>query len=91
QKKQAVEKEPIAIIGMSGRFPGARNVEELWSLLHDGREVIGEVPYERAEWRESQNNTEDRKEVNKRFGVIPGISEFDPQFFEISPREAINM
>ncbi|MDG3076101.1 beta-ketoacyl synthase N-terminal-like domain-containing protein, partial [Bacillus halotolerans] len=34
QKKQAVEKEPIAIIGMSGRFPDARNVEELWSLLH---------------------------------------------------------
>nr|WP_275064722.1 beta-ketoacyl synthase N-terminal-like domain-containing protein [Bacillus paralicheniformis] len=91
QKQTGVEKEPIAIIGMSGRFPDARNVEELWFLLHEGREVISEAPYERVEWRESQNNTEDRKEVNKRFGVIPGISEFEPQFFEISPREAMNM
>ncbi|MGN8845779.1 SDR family NAD(P)-dependent oxidoreductase, partial [Niallia sp. HCP3S3_B10] len=78
------ELDPIAIIGISGRFPEARNVAELWSILVDGREVIKEAPSLRTEWTK-----EDGKE--KKFGVLPGIPEFEPSFFEISPREAMSM
>ncbi|WP_029191117.1 beta-ketoacyl synthase N-terminal-like domain-containing protein, partial [Ornithinibacillus scapharcae] len=73
--------EPVAIIGVSGRFPEARSVDELWTLLSEGREVIREAPQSRLEWVEDDGE-------NKRFGVLPGIAEFDPLFFGISPREA---
>ena len=76
--------EPVAIIGMSGRFPEARSVEELWTLLFEGREVIQEAPHERTEWIEG-----DAK--GRKFGVMPGTTEFDPLFFGIAPREANHM
>ncbi|WP_036702549.1 acyl carrier protein, partial [Paenibacillus sp. OSY-SE] len=82
------EAEPIAIIGMSGRFPDAWNVEELWSILLEGREVIHEAPKERAEWWEEYGHAENGIETGKRMGFVPGVAEFDPLFFEISPREA---
>ncbi len=82
QKSRDVSKEDsIAIIGMSGRFPEARSVDEFWSILKEGKEVIREVPHERTEWPEA-----DRK--GRKFGILPGLAEFDPLFFEISPREA---
>jgi acyl transferase domain-containing protein/NAD(P)-dependent dehydrogenase (short-subunit alcohol dehydrogenase family)/acyl carrier protein/ubiquinone/menaquinone biosynthesis C-methylase UbiE len=70
--------EPIAIIGMSGRFPSARNVDEMWEILVQGRDVVTEVPPER-------NFGPDFK---WKCGWLPGVSEFDPLFFEISPKEA---
>jgi acyl transferase domain-containing protein/thioesterase domain-containing protein/acyl carrier protein len=82
--------EAIAIIGMSGRFPGADNVEELWELLSAGRKAIGEIPRERWDWREYYQwpgAGENRIAANKG-GFIRGLDEFDPLFFEISPREA---
>nr|WP_240464227.1 SDR family NAD(P)-dependent oxidoreductase [Paenibacillus apiarius] len=82
------EAEPIAIIGMSGRFPDAWNVEELWSILLEGREVIRKAPKERAEWWEEHGHAENGAETGKRIGLVPGVAEFDPLFFEISPREA---
>ncbi|WP_235787160.1 beta-ketoacyl synthase N-terminal-like domain-containing protein [Streptomyces mutabilis] len=77
---------PVAIVGMSGRFPDARSVDGLWSILADGRNVIREVPEERLPWwRTGGSEDEDRA---RRFGAVPGIAEFDPLFFEMSPREA---
>ncbi|MER0246027.1 beta-ketoacyl synthase N-terminal-like domain-containing protein, partial [Streptomyces sp. HSW2009] len=73
--------EPVAIVGMSGRFPGARTVDELWQVLADGRSVVGEAPADRRPaWG-----------TERRIAAIPGVAEFDPLFFEISPREAENM
>ncbi|MEC0963350.1 beta-ketoacyl synthase N-terminal-like domain-containing protein, partial [Bacillus atrophaeus] len=89
--KASIEKEPIAIIGMSGRFPDARNVEELWSILLEGREVIRKLPHERVRLWKGYENTEAGKSVNRKLGVVPGIAEFDPLFFELSPREAETM
>ena len=77
---------PIAIIGMSGRFPGARTVDELWTLLAEGKSAIQEIPATRWNWREYS----DRIRTN-RGGFIEGIEEFDPLFFQISPREAEQM
>ena len=76
--------EPIAVIGMSGRFPNARNVEEMWHILAKGESVIQDFPVERFS---------DQRPIktNYKCGYIPGVSEFDPLFFEISPREAMSM
>ncbi|WP_217189123.1 SDR family NAD(P)-dependent oxidoreductase [Streptomyces buecherae] len=78
--------EPIAIVGMSGRFPDARTIDELWSILTEGRSVIGEAPQERASWHSTEELPEGQQPP--KFGSVPGIAEFDPLFFEISPREA---
>ncbi|NQX71948.1 polyketide synthase, partial [Paenibacillus alba] len=85
--------EPIAIIGMSGRFPQARNIEEMWAILEAGLDVVKEIPGDRFNWRDYYGDSEkDTGKTNcKWMGSIPGISEFDPLFFEISPREAETM
>ncbi len=76
--------EPIAIIGMSGRFPGARSVDEMWAILEKGIDAVGEFPEERLPRNE-------RGGKKRKCGVVPGVKEFDPLFFEISPLEAENM
>ncbi|MCG7407083.1 SDR family NAD(P)-dependent oxidoreductase [Paenibacillus sp. ACRRX] len=76
--------EPIAIIGMSGRFPEARTIDELWNILVGQNEVISEIAQERP-------FIEGLKHTAWKGGFVPGVSEFDPLFFEISPREAENM
>ena len=88
--KAAAVSDPIAIIGMSGRFPGARNIEEMWAVLVQGKDEIREIPRERFAWElyYGDPGKEAGKTNGKWCGCIPGVSEFDPLFFEISPREA---
>jgi polyketide synthase PksN len=85
--------EPIAVIGMSGRFPGARNVDELWKILEQGINAVAEVPLDRFDWHEIYGDSAaDKSKSNSKWvGSIPGIAEFDPLFFEISPLEAERM
>jgi acyl transferase domain-containing protein len=75
--------EPIAIIGLGCRFPGAPDVDSYWRLLVDGRDAITEVPGDR--W--------DRDQVSAPGygGFIDHVDEFDPRFFGLSAREAIRM
>ena len=82
--------EPIAIIGMSGRFPKARTVMEMWRILEAGEDAVEEIPSDRFDWREVCGDPlqEPGKTDCKWGGFISGVSEFDPLFFEISPREA---
>lgn len=82
--------EPIAIIGMSGRFPAARNINEMWNILVSEQDVVTEIPKERFDWRKINGSLDKESEGHspKWCGMIPGVSEFDPLFFEISPREA---
>ncbi len=78
---------PIAIIGMSCRFPGGANSPEaFWQLLQNGGDAIREVPPER--W-----NVADYAGANAIWygGFLDDIDRFDPQFFGISPREAANI
>ncbi|WP_245880857.1 beta-ketoacyl synthase N-terminal-like domain-containing protein, partial [Streptomyces zhaozhouensis] len=79
--------EPVAVVGMSGRFPGVRDVEGLWSVLAEGRSVIGGVPADRVEWWRAGGSGEE----GVRAGFVPGVAEFDPLFFQISPAEAETM
>ncbi|WPQ61780.1 SDR family NAD(P)-dependent oxidoreductase [Chitinophaga sancti] len=85
--------EPIAIIGISGRFPDARNVEEMWDILSGGKTVVDEIPADRFDWQSFFGDTvSDPGKINTKWcGCIPGVKEFDPLFFEISPREAETM
>ncbi|MEX2631036.1 MAG: SDR family NAD(P)-dependent oxidoreductase [Tistlia sp.] len=85
--------EPIAILGTSGRFPKARSVEELWRLLEEGVDAVEEIPADRFDWRRyyAAAEGEPGRTNSKWCGAIPGIAEFDPLFFEISPLEAERM
>lgn len=80
----------IAIIGMSGRFPGANTPRELWRNLRDGVCSTVEVPKSRFDMDGLYD--ENRKAFQKTYcrvaGLIDRVDEFDPLFFNISPREA---
>ncbi|KFA87941.1 beta-ketoacyl synthase N-terminal-like domain-containing protein, partial [Archangium violaceum] len=94
QETQAAERsgpEDIAIIGMSGRFPGARSVDELWQNLRQGVESISRFSPEELEplsglpegvfqWQHPQ--------FVPAGGVLADADKFDPGFFDISLREA---
>ena len=82
--------EPIAIVGMSCRFPKAPNVDAYWKLLVEGGDAISEVPANRFDlekYYDSQPATAGR--VATRWGgFLDHIEDFDAEFFAIAPREA---
>ncbi len=82
--------DPVAIVGISGRFPGAKDIEEFWRNLKEGKDSITTIPKERWDWQafDGDPNLERNKTNIKWGGFIDGIAEFDPLFFGISPREA---
>ncbi|KAF1007425.1 MAG: Polyketide synthase PksL [Luteibacter sp.] len=86
----ATTAEPIAIIGMSGRYPGSRDIAGFWNNLRDGVDCVVEVPADRWDWRDyySEDRTAAGRHYSRWGGFIEGIDEFDPQFFHIAPREA---
>ncbi|MCP4113199.1 MAG: SDR family NAD(P)-dependent oxidoreductase, partial [Desulfobacteraceae bacterium] len=82
--------EPVAIVGMSGRFPMAEDLNKFWQNLAEGRDCITEIPEERWNWRAYYGDpaTEANRTNIRWGGFIEGVDEFDPLFFGISPREA---
>jgi len=85
-----IANEPIAIVGLSGRYPEARDLQAFWRNLRDGKDCIVEVPKERWDWRQfySEDRTKEGAHFSKWGGFIEGVDEFDPRFFNIAPREA---
>ena len=86
--------EPIAIIGMACRFPGGvKNPTDYWQLLRDGVDAIAEIPAQR--WNIERYYHPDPEVPGKMYsrwgGFIDEVDRFDPQFFDISPREATGM
>ena len=90
EKRKETEGLEIAIIGISGRYPGARDVEEFWENLRNGKDCITEIPESRWNWKEYYD--EDKNKLDKTYskwgGFLEGVDKFDPLFFNISPREA---
>ncbi|MDI5963013.1 type I polyketide synthase [Streptantibioticus silvisoli] len=82
--------EPVAIVGLACRLPGAADPEAFWDLLEAGRSAIGDVPAGRwgHEAHASAAVTPDGRPVPARGGFIDAPAGFDAAFFGISPREA---
>jgi acyl transferase domain-containing protein/pimeloyl-ACP methyl ester carboxylesterase/SAM-dependent methyltransferase len=89
-RTEAAADEAIAIIGVSGRYPRARNLDEFWQHLRDGRDCISEVPYDRWDYRKYYDPTRSvpARSYTKWGGFVDDIDKFDPLFFAISPRES---
>ena len=83
--------EPIAIVSVSCRFPGAPDPEAFWDVLAGGVDAIREVPEDRFDIDEFYDpDPETPGKTYTRFGgFLDGIDGFDPEFFGISPREAL--
>ncbi|UTR80095.1 non-ribosomal peptide synthetase [Streptomyces cavourensis] len=75
-------REPVAIVGMSGRFPGARDTDAFWDLLASGRDAVSKVD----RWDLASLGS-----VCLDGGLLDGVDEFDPLFFGISGAEAVYM
>lgn len=88
--QNSLKEQSIAIIGISGRYPQSQNLESYWENLKLGKDCIEEVPQDRWRWQDffSEDRLEEGKHYSKWGGFIEGVDEFDPRFFNISPREA---
>jgi acyl transferase domain-containing protein/thioesterase domain-containing protein/acyl carrier protein len=85
---EEINEQSIAIIGMSGRFPGAKNVDEFWQNLKDGVESIRF--FSDQELLDSGIDPAILKDSHyvKAKGALDNIAEFDAAFFGLSPKEA---
>src|SRR5271165_6635156 len=85
--------EGIAIIGLSGRYAMANNLDSFWENLRTGRDCITEIPVDR--WDKNAFYDPDKRAKGKSHskwgGFLDDIDKFDPLFFNISPREAESM
>nr|WP_254396207.1 type I polyketide synthase [Streptomyces sp. AC512_CC834] len=93
--KAADTDEPIAVVGISCRFPGGlHSAEDVWQMLVDGRDVVSDFPADRG-W--AVDNIYDPEPgvaghtYTRQGGFLHDATEFDPEFFGIMPREAMAM
>jgi acyl transferase domain-containing protein/tryptophanase len=79
----------MAIVGASGRFPGARDIHEFWANIKAGVISIGEIPRNRWDWQKVFDSPDDPRSPSVQWGAfMSDVDKFDSRFFDISPREA---
>ncbi|MFI1030617.1 ACP S-malonyltransferase [Streptomyces sp. NPDC020951] len=86
--------EPIAVIGVSGVFPGADDLPTFWENLLAGHDAVGEVPADRWDWRALDGGPDHLSEETapRHWGAfLRDAAAFDCSFFGISPAEALLM
>jgi len=79
--------EPVAIIALAGRFPGARDVEQFWANLCEGRDSITHFGEGQLDPSLAASLVSDSDYVRAR-GIVDDVEMFDPGFFGMTPREA---
>ncbi|HWD00813.1 MAG TPA: type I polyketide synthase [Candidatus Sulfopaludibacter sp.] len=93
EELERAKREPIAVIGMGCRYPGAENPEQFWKNLRAGVDSIGEIP--RSRWNLDDYYDGDADVPGKMYtrhgGFLESVDRFDAPFFRISPREAAGM
>ena len=85
--------EPLAVIGMAARLPGAPDVDAFWGMLREGRIGIADIPPDRwdADRYYSTDPAAPGKMYVRRAGFLEQVDEFDAGFFGVQPREATTM
>ena len=83
----------IAIIGISGRYPQAKSMEEYWENLKAGKSCITEIPRSRWDWRDYYQPKREEaivagKSYSKWGAFLTDFDQFDPLFFQMTPSEA---
>ncbi len=82
--------EPIAVVGLGCRFPGAASPEAFWRLLADGTDAIRQVPADRWDTKDffDAKATAAGKMNSRHGGFLDRVDRFEPAFFGISAQEA---
>ena len=90
QQSISDNREAIAIVGISGVFPGSRDLNQFWENLRDQKDLITEIPADRWNWRDYHKDfsSGEFKTQVKWGGFIEDADKFDARFFSISPLEA---
>src|SRR3989441_4155482 len=78
----------IAIVGMAGRFPGARDVRQFWNNLRNGVESIRRLSDEELLAAGVRPEDIANPDYVKAAPILDGIDQFDAPFFGFSPRDA---
>ncbi|MBD3316312.1 MAG: polyketide synthase of type I, partial [Chitinivibrionales bacterium] len=83
----------VAVIGVSGRYPGASTLREFWENLSSGINCITEIPRERWNWEKYFDPEKGKagRLYTQWGGFLDDIDKFDPLFFKIAPKEAKRM
>ena len=90
--KDSFDNDEIAIIGISGKYPGANDLEELWNNLSEGKIEFSEIPSDR--WDHNERFDQDLSKLpegtsySKWGAFLDNAYKFDARFFSIAPVEA---
>jgi acyl transferase domain-containing protein/acyl carrier protein len=85
--------EPIAIVGLGLRFPGADSPQAFWKLLQSGVDMVTEIPADRwavDDYYDPQPGRSGKMYIREA-AFVDAVDKFDASFFDISPREAASI
>jgi acyl transferase domain-containing protein len=86
-------RDPVAVVGMACRLPGAPDTDAFWKLLSEENDAVSEIPPERFDIDAWYDPVPGRpRRIASRFGgFLDNIDQFDADFFGISPYEAVRL